>query len=498
MITHVAAVDLGASSGRVMLAGYDSASRKLQLEEVHRFENRLYQRQGHDCWDLDTLYAEILAGLTAIEGRGIDLASVGIDTWGVDFVLLDRDGNRLGEAVAYRDGRTQGVMAKVLNRISKAEVYYRTGIQFLQFNTLYQLKALINEAPAWLDQVSDLLMVPDYLHYRLCGVKSSEYTNATTTQLLNVYTGQWDETLLATIGTPASWFLPPVQPGTVLGEWVSPAGKPVKVIVPPTHDTGAAIAATPLTGAHAAYISSGTWSLIGIESPTPVNGTPALAANLTNEGGVEGTFRVLKNIMGLWLIQRLKAELGGYSFAGLVEEARRAEPFEYLINPNDDRFLNPTSMTAAIQQFCQETGQGRPETPGELARCVYESLALLYKQAVLELEAVTNRRIDVIHIVGGGSQNVFLNQLCADFCQLPIATGPVEASALGNVGYQLKGLGLLKDLDELRGLIGREFGGRRCHPQIKDSAELDMHWQFFQQLCKPATHPELSCEEVTA
>jgi len=486
MITHVAAVDLGASSGRVMLAEYDASRRKLQLEEIHRFENRLYQRQGHDCWDLDKLHSEILTGLTEIERRGIDIASVGIDTWGVDFVLLDRDGNRLGEMVAYRDHRTNGVMEQVMHSVSKAEIYYRTGIQFLQFNTLFQLKALANEAPAWLDQVSDLLMVPDYLHYRLCGTKSSEYTNATTTQLLNVYTGQWDEALLNAIGIPKNWFLPPVQPGTVLGEWTSPAGKQVKVIAPPTHDTGAAIAATPISSPHAAYISSGTWSLIGIESPTPINGTPALAANITNEGGVEGTFRVLKNIMGLWLIQRVKAELGDVSFAALVQQAECAEPFKYLINPNDDRFLNPPSMTAAIQQFCLETGQGKPQTPGELARCVYESLAFLYKQAVIELEEVTKRRIDLIHIVGGGSQNLFLNQLCSDFCQLPIATGPIEASALGNIGYQLKGLGLLKDLDELRGLIGREFGGRRCHPKLSNTDELETHWVHFQQLCSQA------------
>lgn len=482
MTRFVAAVDIGASSGRVMLAGYDAANRQLQLDEIHRFENRLHRIDGHDCWDLEHIYREICAGLARIEADGIALDSIGIDTWGVDFVLLDRAGQALGLPVAYRDARTDGLMAKVEAKVSREEIYARTGIQFMQFNTLYQLQALRDANPDWFGQVDKLLLIPDYLHYRLCGALSCEYTNATTTQLLNVETGLWDEKLLQSIDIPASWFLPPVQPGTVLGYWTSPQGRQIKVIVPPTHDTGAAVAAAPLADAHTAYISSGTWSLMGLESRTPVNGPDALACNLTNEGGVEGTFRILKNIMGLWLIQGVRRELGTLSFAELVEAARDVTPARSLINPNDDRFLNPPSMIEAIQTFCRETDQAVPQQPGELARCVFESLALLYRRTMQELQQVCGIDIRLIQIVGGGSNNTFLNQLTADYCQVPVATGPIEASALGNVCYQLKGLGLLGDLAEARELMRQSFGTGGCQPQAMP--ELAQHWQRFQQLCQ--------------
>lgn len=497
MAHHVAAVDIGASSGRVLLAEYDPTQRKMQLEEVHRFENRLHQQQGHDCWDLEHLFREICCGLERIEDEGIALDSIGIDTWGVDFVLLDRDGAPLGLPVAYRDHRTDGVMAEVEARLSRDEIYARTGIQFLQFNTLYQLQALVNENPDWLGQVDKLLLIPDYLHYRLCGQLSCEYTNATTTQLLNVETGQWDEKLLETIGVPARWFLPPVQPGSLLGNWISPSGRAVKVIAPATHDTGSAVAAAPLASPRSAYISSGTWSLMGIESPVPLNNAQALAFNFTNEGGVEGTFRVLKNIMGLWLIQRVRQELSECTFAELVDAARSAPAFGFLINPNDDSFLNPPSMIEAIQQFCRRSGQRTPTTRGELARCVFESLAFLYKQTMQELEQIAGFRIELIQIVGGGTNNAFLNQLTADFCQVPVAIGPIEASALGNACYQLKGLGLLSDLSEMRALIRRQFSAGRCQPGVSNSA-LNTHWQRFQQICRgePVSSPFSESEQA--
>ena len=493
MSHFVAAVDIGASSGRVILAEFDAGQRQLKLKECYRFENALHRLDGHDCWDLEHIYREICAGLALIDADGIQLDAIGIDTWGVDFVLLDAEGQMLGLPVAYRDARTNGVMAQVQAKVSRPEIYARTGIQFLQFNTLYQLQALKNANPAWLEQVDALLLIPDYLHYRLCGVKSCEYTNASTTQLLNVSTGQWDDTLLEKIEIPATWFLPPVQPGSVLGTWTSPSGHEVSVIAPATHDTGSAVAAAPLADAHTAYISSGTWSLMGLESRTPLTSPTALDFNLTNEGGVEGTFRVLKNIMGLWLIQRVRAELGNVSFAELVDAAQAASAGASLINPNDAAFLNPPSMIGAIQQFCAQTAQPVPATPGELARCVYESLALLYKQTLQELEHVADFKIKLIQIVGGGSNNAFLNQLTADYCQIPVATGPVEASALGNICYQLKGLGLLHDLADIRELIRSEFSTGQCLPGA-ETPQQQQHWQRFQQICQTtfisSTQPE--------
>jgi rhamnulokinase len=486
MTRYVAAVDIGASSGRVMLAEFDENRHRLSLSEAYRFENRLYQRDGHDCWDLEHLFEEICTGLAGIEAAGTQLDSVGIDTWGVDFVLLDSQGVPLGLPVAYRDHRTDGVMDEVNARVTRDEIYFRTGIQFLQFNTLYQLQALLDEQPEWLSRVSKLLMIPDYLHYRLCGQMANEYTNSTTTQMLNVFTGSWDPVLLKRIGVPAHWLSTPVKPGTQLGVWRSPAGREVKVIVPATHDTASAVAATPLFDERTAYISSGTWSLLGLESQYPMNSRSALACNLTNEGGVDGTFRVLKNIMGLWLIQRVREELSDFSFAELARQAEAAEPFRYLINPNDDRFLNPPSMIRAIAAYCQETGQGQPATPGEIARCVFESLAFLYRNTVLDLEKVCKRRMERIHIVGGGCNNRFLNQLTADFCQLPVNTGPVEASALGNICYQLIGLGCLSDLDEVRHLVSQEFSGECFRPSLKP-AELDVRWQAFCHLCDSAS-----------
>lgn len=493
---HVAAVDIGASSGRIMLAEYDEKRRKLSLTEAYRFENRLHRRDGHDCWDLDGLFNEILRGLAKVERAGIALDSVGVDTWGVDFVLLDKQGRVLGLPVAYRDHRTDGMMERVEAQTSRAEIYFRTGIQFLQFNTLYQLRALLDEKPDWVARADKLLMIPDYLHYRLCGRMACEYTNATTTQLVNVFTGRWDQALLQNLGIPAHWFTAPVQAGTHLGDWLSPAGRRVRVIVPATHDTASAVAATPLFDERTAYLSSGTWSLLGLESQYPMNGCTALACNLTNEGGVEGTFRVLKNIMGLWLIQRVREELSGPGFAELVAAAETAEPFRFLINPNDDRFLNPPSMIGAIRAFCEETGQGRPESAGQLARCVFESLAFAYGQTVGDLELVAKRRLERIHIVGGGCNNAFLDQLTADFCQLPVSTGPVEASALGNVCYQLIGLGQLADMDDVRHLVSREFCCDSYRPRL-DPEVLEARRQQFHRLCQRVSRTSPRKEEET-
>lgn len=484
MDTFVAAVDLGASSGRVLLACLGAARETLSIEEVHRFDNGFVNRDGHDCWDVDDLVTQINTGLERIVDRGIKLSSVGVDTWAVDFVLLDADGKMLGEPVAYRDHRTDGIMDEVFKTIPREKLYERTGIAFMQFNTIYQLVALMHENPDWLPRARTLLLMPDYLQYRLCGTQSCEMTNASTSQLISLKTQSWDIDLLRSLGIPLHWFLPLTQPGTVIGEWVSPNGSRVKVITPATHDTASAVLAVPLEDEDSVYISSGTWSLMGIESNVPYCDERALAANFTNEGGVDGTYRVLKNIMGLWLIQRLRDAYPEHSFAELVEQAESAAPFAYLINPNDDRFLNPPSMKQAIVDYCRETNQGEPQTAGEFARCIFESLAFLYRQTLEALAALTGRQYKRIHIVGGGSQNNFLNQLCADFCQLPVHTGPIEASALGNITCQLRALGHLADRKAIRTLIRKEFSGQTLQPRTDNAERIEQHWLRFQQLCQ--------------
>jgi rhamnulokinase len=484
MELFVAAVDLGASSGRVMLARHDAAQNTLGIEEVHRFKNGFVHRDGHDCWDIDDLVAQINTGLERIINRGITLASVGIDTWGVDFVLLDAKGQLLGQAVAYRDHRTDGVMDEVARIIPRAELYERTGIAFMQFNTIYQLVALKRENPDWLPRAETLLLTADYLHYRLCGTRSCEYTNASTSQLLSLKTNTWDVDLIKQLGLPRRWFPPLNQPGSEIGIWTSRSGQNVKVITPATHDTASAVIAAPLEDEHTVYISSGTWSLMGIESRVPYNDERALAANFTNEGGADGTYRVLKNIMGLWLVQRVRDAFPALSFDDLDAAAEQAEPFRYLINPNDDRFLNPPSMLEAIQEFCRETGQGEPQDAGAVIRCVVESLAFLYRRTLGELTSITGQRYKQIQIVGGGCKNEFLNQLCADFCELPVHTGPVEASALGNITCQLRALGQLANRTAIRQLIRKEFSGQTVLPRTENSRIADQHWGRFQNLCQ--------------
>lgn len=481
MSINIAAIDLGASSGRVMLAKYNEDSKLISLKEVHRFPNGMIRKSGFDCWDLESIFENITYGLNLIDSNGIQLDSIGIDSWGVDFVLLDKSGNMLGLPVAYRDERTNGVPEKIFSLISKENIYASTGIQFMKFNSLYQIKAVIDQNPEWLPRVDKLLLIPDYLHYRLTGKYCCEYTNASTSQLLNARNRDWDLELEAVLGVAANWLQPITQPGEVLGEWISPSGKAVKVIPPATHDTGSAIVATPLSSSKSAYISSGTWSLVGVESHYPVTTKEALKANLTNEGGVENTYRTLKNVMGLWLVQGLQKEFQNLSFADLATQAEDAEPFKYLINPNDDCFLNPDSMVAAIQAYCEASHQGKPTLPSELTRCVLDSLALYYRVVIDEIEEVTGRPIDTIHIVGGGSKNRLLNRLCADICQREVITGPTEASALGNIGYQLKGLGVLPDVQAVRAVIKHNFIGEHLTPQTVP--QLETHWKRFLKLC---------------
>ena len=452
-IRHCVAVDLGASSGRVMLANYDTATRALTLREVHRFTNRLQNVDGYDCWDIDSLEAEIRRGLVTVCEQGILIDSIGIDTWGVDIVLLDKHGQRVGLPVSYRDSRTHGLMTQAIEQLGRADIYGRSGIQFLPFNTLYQLRALVSQQPMLAEQVAHALLIPDYFSYRLTGAMNWEYTNATTTQLVNINSDNWDDELLGWSGAQRSWFGTPTHPGNVIGHWICPQGNRIPVVAVASHDTASAVIASPLAGKNAAYLSSGTWSLMGFESKTPYTSQQALKANITNEGGAEGRYRVLKNIMGLWLLQRVLPEQNVGDLQALIADTAKLPACRHLIDCNDDRFINPANMSVEIQAACAESAQPIPTSPAELARCIFDSLALLYARVLGELAELRGRPFSQLHIVGGGCQNALLNQLCADACGLPVIAGPIEASTLGNIGIQLMTLDELHNVDDFRQVV---------------------------------------------
>ncbi len=477
---HIVAIDLGASSGRVMLASYRSSPQQLELREVCRFVNQIKSIDGTDVWDIDTIEQSIRQGLNQLDSEGIQLDSIGIDSWGVDYVLLDKQGKRVGQPVSYRDSRTQGVMEQAQQCLGSSTIYRRTGIQFLPFNTLYQLRALSEQQPHLLADVAHLLLIPDYLHYRLTGQLNWEYTNASTTQLLNLETGDWDSDLLAYAGVPAHWFAKPSKPGNTIGYWQSASGQQVPVIAVASHDTASAVLAAPLVDADAAYLSSGTWSLMGFESLTPITHLQAQASNITNEGGAEGRYRVLKNIMGLWLLQRATDELQIKDLPHLIEQAACQPACRSLINPNDSRFINPANMCREIQNACREYGMPIPTTAAQLARCIFDSLAMLYRQVAQELAELRGYPISHLHIVGGGCQNQFLNQLCADACSLNVITGPVEASTLGNIGSQLIALGDVRDVAHYRRIVADNFPQHSLSPH--DNADFAAHWPLFQSL----------------
>ncbi len=454
---HCVAVDLGASSGRVMLACYATEQRTLTLREVHRFANYLEKKHGVDCWDIDALEDEICLGLEKACAEGVTIDSIGIDTWGVDYVLIDKHGERVGLPIAYRDHRTDGIMSCAQEQLGKANIYRRSGIQFLPFNTLYQLRALTQQQPEVMASVAYALLIPDYFSFRLTGKLNWEYTNATTTQLVNIETDNWDETLLNWTGAPASWFGTPTHPGNVIGHWQSPQGEAIPVVGVASHDTASAVIASPLKHADSAYLSSGTWSLMGFESTTPYTGDDALAANITNEGGAEGRYRVLKNIMGLWLLQRVLKERNVDDLPALIADARALPSCGFVINPNDERFINPLNMSDEIQAACRESHQPVPQSDAELARCIFDSLALLYADILGELALLRGTPFTQLHIVGGGCQNQLLNQLCADACGLPVVAGPIEASTLGNIGVQLMTLNELTSVDMFREVVTASY-----------------------------------------
>ncbi|MDR3373829.1 MAG: rhamnulokinase [Ancalomicrobiaceae bacterium] len=461
---RVAAVDMGSSTGRVMVA--DLQDGHITLEEAHRFETPQFRdaATGYDVWDADAIVGHIRDGLEQMDAIA-PIDSVGCETWGVDYVLLDAEGRRVGPAVTYRDHRTDGMIEAVTARMDRAEIYRRSGIHFHLYNTLYQLAATAKHHPEWLEAARHLLFTPDYLHYALSGVISNEYTIATTSQMLSIETRDWDPELMKLAGLPRQLMLKPVEPGTILGEARLKSGRSIKVIAPGGHDTASAVAAAPLDGPDEAYLSSGTWSLMGIESEHPFTGPEALAFNIGNEGGVCGRYTVLKNIMGLWLIQRARKELGSPDFASLVAAAEAAPAWASLIDPDDQRFLNPPNMIETIKEYARTHGEVVPEGPGAIARCVFDSLALEYARVKGELETLRGRPITRVRIIGGGSKNALLNQLTADACGVTVSAGPVETSSLGNACLQMMALGAISSLAEARAIVRKSFSVKDIVPR---------------------------------
>jgi rhamnulokinase len=463
MENYYLAIDIGASSGRHILGHLESG--KMQLEEIHRFDNGMSEKDGELCWNLEKLFEEIKEGLKKCKELGKIPVSVGIDTWAVDFVLLDSKDKVLGNTVGYRDSRTQGMDRKVYSVISENSLYERTGIQKQMFNTIYQLMAVKEGHPEYLEEADCMLMIPDYFNYLLCGVKRTEYTNATTTQLVSPETKVWDEELIHMLGYPRKIFTEIGLPGTVLGNLSEKIREEVgfdcQVVLPATHDTGSAVLAVPSNSPNALYISSGTWSLMGIEHNTANCSLASKSHNFTNEGGFEYRFRYLKNIMGLWMIQSVKKEIGaGYTFGEICSMASK-EDIDSIVDCNDGRFLSPKSMTQEVQNACRESNQKVPNTLGEIAAVIYNSLVECYKKTVEEIEEITGRTFINIHVVGGGANAEYLNQLTADFTGRTVYAGPTEATAIGNIMVQMISRGELKDLRAAREHIFESFEIKR-------------------------------------
>ncbi len=466
--------DLGAESGRAMLGKFDGE--RIQLSEMSRFPNGPVYLPDGMHWDVLRLWTEIKQGMavTARE-RGGDLAGVGLDTWGVDFGLLDRDGALVSNPYHYRDSRTDGLLDVAFHRVPRAEIFEQTGIQFMQFNSLYQLLAMVVSRSPALDVAETFLTMPDLFNYWLTGRKVCEFSNATTTQCYNPRLsppdeggggGGWAIPLLERLGIPTHIFPEIVPPGTVLGQ-LSPAvaeevgvsGLPV--IAPACHDTGSAVAAVPAEGLDFAWISSGTWSIMGAELPEPVINEQSLAFNFTNEGGVCGTFRFSRNIMGLWLVQECRrrwARQGEeFSYDELTQMASQAAPLRSVVDPDYSEFLKPGDMPARIRAFCHRTNQAMPQSKGAIIRCALEGIALKYRWVLERVEEMLGRRLDPIHIVGGGTQNRLLSQFTADAIGRPVITGPIEATATGNIIVQAMALGQIGSLEEGRQVVRNSF-----------------------------------------
>lgn len=498
------AVDLGASSGRVMAGVFDGT--QLELREVHRFPNEPVRRDGTLFWNFEELLREVKEGLrrgiAEAASDGSPVQSIGVDSWGVDFGLLDLRGNLITPPVHYRDERTNGIMERVFAEESnKEEIFAETGIQFVPINSLYQLAALRRTHPGQLKTAKHFLMIADLVHYFLTGTIGCEFTNATTTQLYNPRESKWSDKLIAKLALPREIFPPVIATGSPidkltpavadeLGIAAGDAGP--QVIAVATHDTGSAVAAVPVapsdidsTKSRFAYLSCGTWSLLGTEISHPIINDRACDLNFTNEGGVFGTFRLLKNIMGLWLLQESRGQWRrdgkNYAWDEIITLARSADSFHTLIDPDDPSFFPPGDMPARIRHYCQETEQAIPETDGAIVRCILESLALKYRDVLDSLEQLTGFRLAPLHIVGGGAMNELLCQWTANACDRQVVAGPTEATALGNLGMQLIAAGKISGLQEMRALIRNSFSPRIHKPQ--NTTEWEGALRSYKKIC---------------
>ncbi len=476
------AIDIGASSGRHILGHVEEG--KLILEELYRFDNKQLRKNGHDCWDMDNLWQGILGGLKACKAAGKIPHTVGIDTWAVDYVLLDENDRVIGDAVAYRDNRTEGMKEIVNATVSAEKLYERVGIQYQPFNTVYQLTALKREHPEQLEKAKWMLMIPEYFNFLLTGVKKNEYTNASSTNLVHAQNKTWDMEVIEKLGLPTEIFHELAVPGTVLGdltpELQQEVGFNTTVILPATHDTGSAFLAVPALDDNAVYLSSGTWSLLGVENEMPITSMDSMAQNFTNEGGAWYRYRYLKNIMGLWMIQSIRRELNGvsyiqgkeirtaatkqWSFPDLIAQARACSDFKSIVDVNRECFLSPESMIGAIKDECARTNQAVPETVGEIMQCVYSSLSLCYRDAIRSLEKLAGKHYTSINIVGGGCQDMYLNERTAQTTGLPVYAGPVEGTAIGNLIVQMIAGGDLENLQAARAAIRRSFEIKEVTP----------------------------------
>ena len=462
------AIDIGASSGRHIAAWLEGE--RIVTREVYRFPNGAEMRNGHLCWDIDALEGHVIAGVKAAVAAGLTPDFIGVDTWGVDFVLLDKAGQRLGDAVAYRDSRTEGVDALLEEALPYPFHYGLCGIAKQPFNTVYQMMAVLREHPEYADTAEDFLMMPEYLSYVLTGRKAHEWTECTTGALCNAETGSWSEMIRMAAGLPDKWFRTPmVRPGTVLGPLSeairAETGCTATVILPATHDTGSAYMAIPAKDEGAAFLSSGTWSLLGTELPGPAATGKALEAGFTNEGGYGGTTRFLKNIMGMWMLQCIHKETGGaHTFAEMADMAA-ASAYPAYIDAAAGRFMAPESMLAEVRAALREQGAPEPQSLADVLRAVTMGLAVCYDKSIREMSAITGKAFTSLNIVGGGSQNVVLNQMTADVTGLPVYAGPAEGTALGNLAAQMIADGAFADLAAFRAALPGSFEIREYLPK---------------------------------
>ena len=483
------AVDIGASSGR-LIAGY-LQDKILKTQEIYRFKNGFQEQNGHFVWDLEHLFNEIVNGLKVAKQKDLEPISLGIDTWAVDYVLLDKDDKLTAPAYAYRDSRINGVDKELYKIISAQDLYKRNGIQKLAFNTIYQLYEQKLHDPKALESAESFLMIPDYLNFKLTGIKKNEYTNATTSQLVSPITENWDYELISKLGLPQKIFKPLCKPGTSVGrlksDLVEKLGFDLEVVMVTSHDTASAVVAAPLTNNSHIYLSSGTWSLMGIERKEADCTQLSYEHNFTNEGGYDYRYRYLKNIMGLWILQNLRREIGFTSFEDVYQKALSGKTYTTIVDVNDDLFLAPPSMKQAFIDYCKAHNLKEPHNDNEILFCAYNSLAHCYQNVVQEIESVTSKTYDCINIIGGGSQDKLLNSMIADITGKIILTGPVEGTAIGNLCVQLIKLGLIADLESARKLITQSFAIEKVNSKDLLAKQLKERktWRFqMKLLCK--------------